>query len=94
MFFVIPFLFASAIMVIALLFSLILKQFFHPPIAKIPIYIAIAAGAGIIYYGYKILRGFEGAMFSLVGIFTIMEGWMILSFLKGLFHKNFFTNER
>ena len=94
MFFVIPFLLASVIIVIALLFSLILKQFFHPPIAKIPIYIAIAAGAAIIYYGYKMIRGFEGAMFSLVGIFTIIEGWIILSFLKGIFHKNCFTNER
>jgi len=74
-----PFLLANVIMVIALLFSLILKPFFHPPIAKIPIYIAIAAGAGIIYYGYKMIRGFKGAMFSLVGIITISEGWIILS---------------
>ena len=94
MFFVIPFLLASVIIVIALLFSLIFKQFYHPLIAKIPVYVAIAAGAAIIYYGYKMIRGFEGAMYSLVGIFTIMEGWMILSFMKGIFHKNFFSNER
>lgn len=94
MFFVIPFLLATVIIAIALFISLILKQYYNPTIAKMPICLAILIGSGLVYYGYRVVRDFDGAMMSILGIFTIMEALVILVFLKDIFHKNFFTNKR
>lgn len=94
MFFIVPFLLANVILAIALIISLILKQNFKPSIAKIPIYITILAGISIMYYGYRFVRGFEGAMISFLGIFTIIEASFLLIYFKGMFHKNFFTTKQ
>lgn len=94
LFFIVPFLLANVIIVIALIISLILKQIFKPSIAKIPLYIAVVIGISIVYYGYRFVRGFDGAMICFWGIFTIIETSFFLIYLKGIFHKNFFTNKK
>ncbi|MGM9929724.1 MAG: hypothetical protein ACI35P_17435 [Bacillus sp. (in: firmicutes)] len=73
MFFLIPFLLGSVIGIIALILSLILKRFGKPTVANIVTYIGILIGGGILWYSLEVVRGFEGAMIGLIGIFAILE---------------------
>jgi hypothetical protein len=87
LFFLLPFAYGSAIGLLVLIASLLLKKFHRSSTSKIPTYIGIIAGLGILIYSLKVVRGFEGAMVGLVGITAIIESAIILFFLHHLIKK-------
>ena len=73
MFYLIPFLLGSVIGIFALILSLIFKRLGKLTSANIVTYIGILIGGGILWYSLEIVRGFEGAMIGLIGVFAILE---------------------
>lgn len=85
MFFLLPFAYGSAVGILILGISLLLKNLNKPSVSKIPSYLGFIAGIGTVFYSLKEVRGFEGEFVGLLGLTIII--WSICIFLF-LFYSN------
>lgn len=66
--FFMPFYIGIVVGLIIYLLTFFIRKHNKPGIALIPGYIGVTAGFVLFLYGYMFIRGFEGAVYSMMGI--------------------------
>ena len=74
---------ALAIGLVDLLLSMLLSRFTQVRLlVHLPSIVAVFAGVYWLYIGYVLVRGFEGAAYGFLGVFTVMAALCVLLYVN------------